>query len=250
MNMWLEITALATTCFFFVYTERRHQCVSLDDIDGEAFTSLHWRRVGRGEGESNSILKCQEGPLQSLPVQTNRSAFADESLRLYTLIRAIDRTNEKLHICLTFDGCFFDCWRPLKRLRRLYTYSTKMAVHSPFVLYFRTLTESQDYAESNGRRTGEGRILKVATNTENKPALSSNAEEHHKDSQPGLPVHCPRYEPGTHRIQAHGVTAIPNCSLIIWSKNPNNQMFTTEVIDQHHTPTLLFLWTAPLSEPD
>ena len=32
-----------------------------------------------GEGGSNSILKCQGGPLPSLPVQTNRSTFADES---------------------------------------------------------------------------------------------------------------------------------------------------------------------------
>jgi hypothetical protein len=33
--------------------------------------------------------------LPSLPLQTNRSTFADESMRLYTLISAIDRTNEK-----------------------------------------------------------------------------------------------------------------------------------------------------------
>jgi len=75
--------------------ERRHHCVSPDDIDGGAFTSLHWKQGGGG---SNSILKCQEGPLLSLPVQTNRSTFADESLGLCALIRAIDRTNEELHI--------------------------------------------------------------------------------------------------------------------------------------------------------
>ena len=81
----------------------------------------------------------------------------------------------------------------------------------------------------------------VATNTDNNPTISSKAEENHKDSQRGLPVHCPRYEPGTHRIQVHGVTATPNCSLKIWLRNPNNQAFTTEVRDQNHTPTLLFL---------
>ena len=140
--MWLEITALATTCCSFVYMERRHHCVFPDDIDGGTFfTSLHWRRVGGG---SNSILKCQEGPLPSLSVQTNRSTFADESLRLYTLISTIDRTNEKLHICLTFDGCFFQFLRPLKRLLRLYTYLTKRSVQNPPVLYFRTLAASQD----------------------------------------------------------------------------------------------------------
>jgi hypothetical protein len=69
---------------------------------------LRYTRGGWGL-ESNSILKCQGGPLPSLPVQSNRSTFADESLRLYILISAINRTNEKLRICFTFDGCFFDC---------------------------------------------------------------------------------------------------------------------------------------------
>jgi hypothetical protein len=238
-----------------------HDTLLLRLYGAETSLCIPWRYWGRGfyfatleagggGEESNSIQKCQGGPLPSLPVQTNRSTSADESPRLYTLISAIDRTNENLRICLTFDGCFFDCWRPLKRLHRLHTYLTKRTVQNPFVLNFRTLTLSEDSAESNGRWTGEGRILKVVTNTDNIPTLSSKAEEIHRTLSQGCLCTARDTNRALTEYKHMALPPHPNCSLITWLRNPNSQTFTTEISDQHHTPNFLFLWTAPLNEPD